>query len=50
VIDERDEAMARPIEALGMGASVLSTVMRNDDDRASLAQALVSLGEGMLRE
>jgi LPPG:FO 2-phospho-L-lactate transferase len=50
VIDEQDQALAPQIEALGMGVSVLPTVMRNDDDRASLAQALVSLGEGMLRE
>jgi LPPG:FO 2-phospho-L-lactate transferase len=50
VIDEQDEALAPQIEALGMGVSVLPTVMRTDDDRASLAQALVALGEGMLRE
>lgn len=49
VIDERDEALAPAIEALGMEASVLPTVMRSDDDRASLAQALLELGEGMLR-
>jgi LPPG:FO 2-phospho-L-lactate transferase len=50
VIDEQDEPLASQIEALGMGVSVLPTVMRNDDDRASLAQALVALGEGMLRQ
>jgi LPPG:FO 2-phospho-L-lactate transferase len=50
VIDEQDEPLALQIEALGMGVSVLPTVMRNDDDRASLAQALVALGEGMLRQ
>jgi LPPG:FO 2-phospho-L-lactate transferase len=49
VIDEQDEALAPAIEALGMGVSVLPTVMQNDDDRASLARALVGLGEGMLR-
>ena len=49
VIDEQDQALAPRIEALGMGVSVLPTVMRNDGDRASLARALVALGEGMLR-
>jgi LPPG:FO 2-phospho-L-lactate transferase len=49
VIDEQDEALAPAIEALGMGVSILPTVMQNDDDRASLARALVGLGEGMLR-
>ena len=49
VIDEADAGLTPAIEALGMGVSVLPTVMRNDDDRASLARALVELGEGMLR-
>jgi len=49
VIDQADEALAAAIEALGMGVSVLPTVMRDDDDRAGLAQALLELGEGMLR-
>ncbi|MBA3688783.1 MAG: 2-phospho-L-lactate transferase [Chloroflexi bacterium] len=49
VIDEQDEALAPAIEALGMEVSVLPTVMRSDDDRASLARALLELGEGMLR-
>ena len=49
VIDEADAALAPAIEALGMEVSVLPTVMRNDDDRASLARALLELGEGMLR-
>ena len=48
VIDRADEALAPAIEALGMGVSVLPTVMRDDDDRASLAGALLELGEGML--
>ncbi len=49
VIDEQDEGLASQIEALGLGVSVLPTVMRSDDDRASLAQALLELAEGMLR-
>jgi LPPG:FO 2-phospho-L-lactate transferase len=49
VIDEADAALAPAIEALGMAVSVLPTVMRDDDDRARLARALVELGEGMLR-
>jgi LPPG:FO 2-phospho-L-lactate transferase len=48
VIDEADAALAPAIEALGMAVSVLPTVMRDDDDRAGLARALVELGEGML--
>jgi LPPG:FO 2-phospho-L-lactate transferase len=48
VIDPTDEELAPAIEALGMGVSVLPTVMRDDDDRASLAGALLELGEGML--
>jgi LPPG:FO 2-phospho-L-lactate transferase len=48
VIDEADAALAPAIEALGMAVSVLPTVMRDDDDRARLARALVELGEGML--
>ncbi len=49
VIDEQDEALAPQIEALGIRVTVLPTVMHNDEDRASLARALVELGEGMLR-
>jgi LPPG:FO 2-phospho-L-lactate transferase len=48
VIDRADEALAPAIEALGMGVSVLPTVMRDDEDRASLATRLCELGEGML--
>ena len=48
VIDQADQALAPAIEALGMVVSVLPTVMRDDEDRASLARALVKLGEGML--
>jgi LPPG:FO 2-phospho-L-lactate transferase len=49
VIDEADADLAPAIEALGMAVSVLPTVMRSDEDRAGLARALLSLGEGMLR-
>ena len=49
VIDEADATLAPGIEALGMAVSVLPTVMRDDEDRARLARALVELGEGMLR-
>jgi LPPG:FO 2-phospho-L-lactate transferase len=48
VIDEADAALAPAIEALGMAVSILPTVMRDDEDRASLAAALLGLGEGML--
>ena len=48
VVDEADEALAPAIEALGMGVSVLPTVMSSDEDRAGLARALVALGEAML--
>ena len=48
VIDELDGALATQIEALGMGVSVLPTVMGDDDGRVRLARALVELGEGML--
>jgi len=48
VIDEADAALAPAIEGLGMAVSVLPTVMRSDEDRAGLARALLTLGEGML--
>ena len=48
-VNEADAALAPKIEALGMEVSVLRTVMRDDDDRARLAKALLELGEGMLR-
>lgn len=48
VIDEADAALAPPIEALDMAVSVLPTVMRSDEDRAGLAQALLDVGEAML--
>ena len=49
VIDDSDADLAPQIEALGTPVSVLSTVMRDEDDRAGLARALLTLGEGMLR-
>jgi LPPG:FO 2-phospho-L-lactate transferase len=49
VIDEADAELAPAIEELGMPVSVLPTVMRDDDDRAGLAGALLGLGERMLR-
>ena len=48
VIDEVDAALAPAIEALGTSVTVLPTVMRTDADRAGLAQALLTLAEGML--
>jgi LPPG:FO 2-phospho-L-lactate transferase len=48
VIDEVDAALAPAIEALGMAVSVLPTVMRDDEGRAELARALVTLGGRML--
>jgi LPPG:FO 2-phospho-L-lactate transferase len=43
VVDEADAELAPAIEALGMGVSVLPTVMRSDEDRAQLARSLVAL-------
>jgi LPPG:FO 2-phospho-L-lactate transferase len=48
VIDDADAPLQPAIETLGMGVSVLPTVMRSDEDRAGLARALLQLGEGML--
>lgn len=48
VIDEADASLAPAIEALGTAVTVLPTVMRNDQDRAGLARALLHLGEAML--
>ena len=42
VIDEVDEALAPPIEALGMRVSVLPTVMRSDADRQTLAASILA--------
>ncbi len=44
VIDEADVALAPQIEALGMAVDVLPTVMRTDDDRRTLAAALLPSG------
>ncbi|HSI99576.1 MAG TPA: 2-phospho-L-lactate transferase [Patescibacteria group bacterium] len=44
VIDEQDAALAAEIESqTAMSVSVLPTVMRSDDDRASLARSLLDL-------
>jgi LPPG:FO 2-phospho-L-lactate transferase len=48
VVDEADAALAPAIEAIGMGVSVLPTVMSDHDGRARLARALIEVGEGML--
>jgi LPPG:FO 2-phospho-L-lactate transferase len=42
VLDEADAHLASEIEALGMRALVLPTVMRTDADRATLARALLA--------
>lgn len=44
VIDESDAGLADAIAGLGMKVSVLPTVMRIDEDRATLARALVAPG------
>jgi LPPG:FO 2-phospho-L-lactate transferase len=41
VLDEADAAQAAEVEALGMRAVVLPTVMRSDADRATLAQQIL---------
>jgi LPPG:FO 2-phospho-L-lactate transferase len=41
VLDDADAALAAAIEALGMEARVLPTIMGSDEDRAALAQALL---------
>lgn len=43
VLDEADAALLPAIEALGMRAVALPTVMRTDADRAELARALLAL-------
>ncbi len=43
VLDEADAALAPQVEALGMAADVLPTVMRDDRDRAALAASLLPL-------
>jgi LPPG:FO 2-phospho-L-lactate transferase len=48
VLDERDAALAPDVEALSLSALVLSTVMRSDEDRATLAKALLD-ARAMLR-
>ena len=41
VLDVADAQLAPEVEALGMAADVLPTVMRSDDDRSTLAAALL---------
>lgn len=41
VLDEADAGLAQQIEALGMRADVLQTVMRTEDDRAALARSIL---------
>lgn len=44
VLDTEDAALAPEIEALGMRAQVLPTIMRNEADRAALARAIIRTG------
>jgi LPPG:FO 2-phospho-L-lactate transferase len=46
VLDEADAALAPAVEALGMRALVLPTVMRTDADRAALASAVLDAMAG----
>ena len=46
VLDDADAALAPAVEALGMRALVLSTVMRTDADRAVLASAVLDAMAG----
>jgi LPPG:FO 2-phospho-L-lactate transferase len=41
VLDETDAALAPEVEALGMRAVVLPTIMTSDADRAALARAIL---------
>jgi LPPG:FO 2-phospho-L-lactate transferase len=43
VIDERDAALRREIEALGMGVTTTNTVMQSDVDKTRLAEHVVKL-------
>jgi LPPG:FO 2-phospho-L-lactate transferase len=42
ILDAADAALARDVEALGVSVGVLDTVMRDDDDRRSLAASLLA--------
>jgi len=42
VLDSADAALAPDVESLGVSASVLDTVMRDDDDRRALAASLMA--------
>jgi LPPG:FO 2-phospho-L-lactate transferase len=46
VLDEADGGLAPSIAELGMEVSVLPTVMRDDEGRATLARALLALAPG----
>ena len=46
VVDTADAELAPAIEQLGMAVDVLPTIMGTDDDRATLAAALLTLVEG----
>ena len=49
VLDEADASLTSKVEALGIKAIVLPTVMRSDADRAGLAEALLEAHRSMLR-
>jgi LPPG:FO 2-phospho-L-lactate transferase len=50
VLDEADASLASQVEALGITAMVLPTVMGSDVDRAALAKALLVAQRSMLAE
>src|SRR5687767_7311745 len=50
VLDSADAALAPDVESLGVSASVLDTVMRDDDDRRALAASLVAEPPGGERD
>jgi LPPG:FO 2-phospho-L-lactate transferase len=50
ILDEADAALAGDVEALGMSAGVLASVMRVDDDRAALAAAMIGELPGEQRD
>jgi LPPG:FO 2-phospho-L-lactate transferase len=48
VLDEKDEALAGDVEALGMKALVTNTVMVSLEDRIQLAQDVLEFGDSLL--
>ena len=50
ILDTADAALADDIQALGLSAGVLDTVMRDDDDRRSLASSLLAELPGGVRD